>query len=358
MIYEINETYHYIDSVLIVRNKQVVLEEYLGFRDDENTTHLMYSVTKSFTSAAVGIAIDKGYIDSTSETLLSFFPDREIDNLDERKESISIQNLLEMKSGMHWDETSAPYSSPDNGTYHINQGSGIQYCLDLPMVAEPNTIWHYNTGASHLLSGIVQVATNMSTRDFAREHLFTPLGFNPNHWYSDPQGVTKGGFDLRVTTRDAAKFGLLYLHNGTWDGEQIISANWVQNSVETITNVDTNRGYGMQWWTSPSGDYFYAAGLYGQYIVVVPRFDLIIVFTSGSGNPDYPHLRFVDDYVIPAVEDGADNDPFIPQSEPTTTPTDDTPSTPMITEAILIVIAIPAVAAVIIYTIKRIKYSE
>ena len=287
-----------IHSVVVIRNGYKVLEEYLGVVYDQDSTHLLYSVTKSFTSALVGIAIDQGYIDNVSVPMLSFFPDYEITNVDARRERITIEHLLTMRSGMFWDENSAPYSSPENGIYHINTGDGVEFMLNSDMVAEPGTLWHYNTGASHLLSAIVQVATGMTTLEFAEANLFEPLGISPAYWSRDMAGWYKGGFDLRMNTRNMAKFGYLYLNNGTWDGEQIISEDWVETSASSITTFDEWGGYGYQWWTTPELGMYSARGLYGQYIFVIPEHDIVVAFTSGmSTNQIWPHQNLVANYV-------------------------------------------------------------
>jgi len=299
-----------VHSVIVVRNGYVVLEEYPNpFQGQSRTnsfdgTHYLYSTTKSFTSCMVGIAIDKGYLDNTSQKVLSLFPDTTFDNVDERKERITIDDLLTMRSGLPWDETSAPFSSPDNDVWQVNFNSsgGVQFVLDQPMEAEPGEYFHYNTGASHVLSGIVQEVTNMSMLEFAVENLFTPLGIDRYFWPSDTQGVTFGGFDLQLRPLDMAKFGFLFLNNGTWDGEQIVSSDWVHNTTTTVTNLDTIRGYSRQWWTMPDYGVYHTAGLYGQYIFVAPEYDIVAVFTSGYGLNDVDeNPQMFRDYILPAV---------------------------------------------------------
>jgi CubicO group peptidase (beta-lactamase class C family) len=290
-----------IHSVVVVKSGYIVLEKYFDSRYDENRTHLLYSVTKSFTSSLIGIAIDKGYIDNVSQRLLSFFPNYQIANVDARRDRITIENLLTMRSGMVWDESSAPFTSPLNDVYHLIYEDGVGYCLNLDMDAEPGELWHYNTGASHLLAAIVQVATGMGTLEFAEENLFDPLGISPVYWSRDLAGWYTGGFDLQMSTRNMAKFGWLYLNNGTWDGQQIISKEWVQKSVATFTQFDNYTGYGYQWWTDPGLGMYYAAGLYGQFIFVIPDHDIVVAFTSGMSNDAaYPHDNLVARFVIPA----------------------------------------------------------
>jgi CubicO group peptidase (beta-lactamase class C family) len=299
-----------VHSVIVVRHGYVILEEYpapwqgVSRTQSFNGTHYLYSTTKSFSSSLIGIALDKGYIDNTSQTLLSIFPNHTIANLDERKERITLRDLLTMRSGLPWDETSAPFNSPENDIYQIehNSSGGVQYVLDRPMEYEPDTMFHYNTGASHLLSGIVQETTGMSTLDFAAEHLFSPLGIDPYYWNSDRMGEYYGGHDLQLRPLDMAKFGYLFLNNGTWDGEQVISSSWVNESTTTVTQFNSERGYAYQWWTLPDVGVFYAAGLYGQYIFVSPEDDLVAVFTSGYGSNDIDwNLPMFRHYILEAV---------------------------------------------------------
>jgi len=308
-----------VHSVIVIRHGYVVLEEYpdpyqgISRTQSFNGTHFLYSATKSFLSCLIGMAIDKGYIDNTSQTMLSFFPNHTIANIDERKERVTLRDLLTMRSGLPWDEQSAPFNSPDNDVYHLNYNSsgGVQYVLDMPMEHEPDEVFHYNTGASHLLSGIVQETTEMSTLDFAAEHLFSPLGINPYYWYFDRMGVYFGGYDLQIQPLDMAKFGYLFLNNGTWDGEQVVSSEWVNESTTTVSPF-YGRGYAYQWWTMSDIGVFYAAGMYGQYIFVSPEDDIVAVFTSGYGFSDADeNPSMLRNYILDAVADEPSETPFI-----------------------------------------------
>ena len=227
-------------------------------------------------------------------------------NVDERKEQMTVDDLLTMQSGLPWDETSAPFSSPANDVWQLNFNSsgGVQFTLDQPMEHNPGEYFHYNTGASHVLSGIVQAATGMTSLEFAAENLFSPLGISPYYWPHDMKGVTFGGFDLQLRPLDMAKFGYLFLNKGSWDGEQIVSEDWVTESTTTVTTLSTSSGYARQWWTMPDRDVFYTAGLYGQYIFVSPKNDLVAVFTSGYGPSDVDEdPQMLRDYILTAVLD-------------------------------------------------------
>jgi CubicO group peptidase (beta-lactamase class C family) len=308
-----------VHSVIVIRHGYVVLEEYpapgqgVSRTHSADGTHYLYSVTKSFSSSLIGITIDKGFIDNASQTMLSFFPNHTIAHIDEQKEIVTLRDLLTMRSGLPWDETSAPFSSPENDVYQLNynMSGGVQYVLDFPMEHEPDTVFHYNTGASHLLSGIVQETTGVSTLDFAGEHLFSPLGIDTYYWNTDRLGVNFGGYDLQLRPLDMAKFGYLFLNNGTWDGEQVISASWVNESTTTVTTLSSQRGYAYQWWTMPDIGAYYAAGLYGQYIFVSPENDLVAVFTSGYGSGDVDeNPSMFSNYIIDAVTEGEQGFPY------------------------------------------------
>lgn len=297
-----------IDGIVVVRHGYLVWETYPNPLFSATDTHRLYSVTKSFTSCLVGIAIDKGYIEDVNQTMLSFFPDRTIANLDERKQRITVENLLMMRSGLRWDESSAPFTDPRNDIYHIIYGDGLQWSLDLEAVGEPGVTWHYNTGASHILSGIVTSATGTSTLDFAEENLFKPLGITRYAWSEDGAGTIIGGFDLRLSPRDMAKFGYLYLHGGRWDGKQIVSEEWVERSTSTLTRPTADLGYGYQWWTTPSQNMYSCRGLYNQMIYVLPEQDVVVAVTGDmrSGGTD----DAIADYILASIaefEPGAES---------------------------------------------------
>jgi CubicO group peptidase (beta-lactamase class C family) len=298
----IKEDYLQIEGVVIIKNGYLVFEHYPSPEYDEETRHFLFSVTKSFTSALIGIALDQGLISDTSEPMVGFFPNREIAYLDDGKALVTVENLLMMRSGMKWDESSAGYDTPENDIYHINYGDGLQYCLDLPMVAEPDELWHYNTGSSHILSGIIRGTSCMSTLDYAKTHLFTPIGIENVMWSADLGGTQKGGFDLQLTPRDMARFGYLYLNKGRWGDTQIVSEEWVELSTSTQTVLDDELGYGYQWWTMPHINAYRASGLYGQQIFVAPDEDIVFVLT-GHISPTQHELEesLFETYVLDAV---------------------------------------------------------
>ena len=271
-----------IHSVVVVRNGYIVWEEYPGFLYDQGMLHVVHSITKSFVSALIGIAIREGHIDGIDQKMTELFPDRTIQNLDERKEKITLEHLLTMKAGMEWDEWRYAYSDPQNHYIRaITSEDPFQYVLDTPMATDPGLVWNYNGGTSHLLSFLVTEATGQDTHDFAKKYLFEPLGITQSEWNRDKHGICFGGGELYLEPRDMAKFGYLYLNGGEWDGEQVVPADFVAASVKTQSTLSVSRGYGYQsWWTYPQLGVYDAAGLDGQRIYVVPELKLVVVVTS------------------------------------------------------------------------------
>ncbi|MBN1643870.1 MAG: serine hydrolase [Dehalococcoidales bacterium] len=268
---------HGIDSVLVIRHGYLVWEEYAeNSIYDRDTPHIIYSATKSFTSALIGIAIDRGYIQGVDQKVVSFFTDRTIANMDERKRRMAIEDLLTMTSGFQWNEISYSYADSRNSLYQaMVSGNYVQYVLDCPMAFEPGVIFNYNTGNTQVLSAIISKATGVSADVFAGEHLFKPIGITSARWDKDAQGIASGGSYLYMTPRDMAKFGYLFLNNGVWDGKQIISSGWVNKSTFNIKN-----NYGYLWWVNSSFGYYSASGALGQRIFVAPDADIVCVFTT------------------------------------------------------------------------------
>lgn len=210
-------------SLLVIRNGAIVFEQYYR---GHNATSLfdIRSATKSFISALIGIAIKEKHILNLDQKILSYFPEYEAANMDSQKATITIRDLLIMKSAFAWDEErdfEQLYSS-DNW---------IQYIFNTPMREEPGSVFYYNSGASHILSELIHRATGMNALEFAQQRLFSPLGIGNHHWESDPTGITLGYAGLSLTARDLAKLGLLYASHGIWDGSQILTPEYVQDST-------------------------------------------------------------------------------------------------------------------------------
>jgi CubicO group peptidase (beta-lactamase class C family) len=300
MLKEVRENDYGIDSITIVRNGYIVADTYLQ-PTDINTKHQLYSVTKSFTSALVGIAIDKGYIKSVDQPILDFFPDIRIKNLDERKNRITLKHLLTMTSGI---KTEDSYLYGWKGLSEmVETDDWAKYALDQPMAESPGKRFEYCNLCSHLLSVIVQKATKMSTLEFARKHLFGPLGITDVQWPTSPTGSTLGYAGIMLKPRDMARFGLLFLNKGRWNDKQIISEEWVEASTEKHVKATFTNGYGYQWWVAKGRGYYTAIGYLGQFIFVVPEKNLVAVFTSHIETDHLFSLQkeLLSSYIIPAA---------------------------------------------------------
>ncbi|TFF84153.1 class C beta-lactamase-related serine hydrolase [Candidatus Heimdallarchaeota archaeon] len=281
-----------INSYLIIKNGYIIDEHYYyGYND--STIHQLFSVTKSFLSALYGIAIEKGYV-SLDQKMINFFPDRNISNFDERKEEITIEDLLTMTSGLKWSESTTDslwFASDDQ----------IQFVLDRPMEHEPGEVFNYNSGSSHILSAILQNVTGKTTLQFVEDYLFNDLGIIDYSWAKDPSGVYYGSHGLSLTPRDMAKFGFLYLNNGTWDTEIILQKEWVQESTMKKINVSQKTNYGYLWWLNPNLQSYQASGFLGQRIFVFPKYDLIVVYTATTFSPSILE-DLIEDYILPAID--------------------------------------------------------
>ena len=284
-----------LQGIMVVRNGYNVLEEYPDPEFNESSLSDTWSVTKSIISLLIGIALEEGYISSLDETMVSFFPNRTIANLDSQKESITLRHLLTMKSGLQWSEY------PDNGVMRQSTDC-VQYVLDRPMAHTPGETWNYNSGAVHILSAILNNTIGMTPSAFAEIHLFQPLGIDEYEWMVDPQGLDYGGWGLSLTLQDMAKIGFLFLNNGTWDGEQIVSAAWVENSTTVYSTGYETAGfdgdYGYLWWLKPSYPAYCAFGLDGQFIWVLPDLNVIFV-TKSSIMPSIDYI--ITEYILPSV---------------------------------------------------------
>ena len=300
MLEIIEEQDYDVDSVVVVRHGYMVADATVH-PFEPGSRHIIYSCTKSVVSALVGIAIDKGYVESVDQPILDFFPERTAANLDANKEAMTLEHVLTMATGLKCQD-SYLYDWRDLSQMKQSQ-DWVQFMLDLPMAEEPGTRFEYCNGASFLLSAIIQESTGMSALAFANEHFFGPLGIVNVEWSSNPQGITIGWSDLHLTPHDMAKIGYLYLNEGLWDGEQVVLADWVKASTrEHISASTLEDGYGYQWWIDDTGVYM-AVGYAGQFIFVAPEKDMVVVFVSHlSDNDFYVPQRLLEDFVIPAAK--------------------------------------------------------
>ncbi len=274
-----------LHCLLVIRHGYLVVEEYFnGWQADG--IHTLQSVTKSFTSALVGIAIARGEFKGVDEKVLDFFPDVQgIANMDERKASLRLEDLLTMRSGTDFHERDA--GSPYRKMMRLTTGWDKFY-LDRPMLQPPGTEFLYDSGGVILISSMLKNRTGMHAAEYAERFLFKPLGIEKKIWMRNQDGHTHTGGGLALTARDAAKFGLLYLNNGRWGNEQVLPESWVRESFRKRVDLAGKNqppfGYGYLWWIfapDPRGktgqDIYAARGRYGQYIIVVPEHDMVVV---------------------------------------------------------------------------------
>jgi CubicO group peptidase (beta-lactamase class C family) len=282
-----------LHSLLIIRHGTIVSETYFGSYH-QNDLHQLYSCTKSFIATLFGIALDRGDIQSISRSVMDFFPGRTFANMDSQKQAMTLEDLLTMRSGLDWLEGDSTLRemvmSPD----------WAKYVLDKPMVQAPGSLFNYCSGCSHVLSTVLQQATDMNLHEYAARNLFEPLGITHVQWESDPSGIPNGGWGMHLTPRDMAKLGYLYLHNGVWDGHQVVSTIWVQTATQKHTKTDGTLDYGYLWWVLPSLNSYAALGLEGQTIFVDPKADLIVVTTAATDGHDQI-FQLIEEYVLPSI---------------------------------------------------------
>lgn len=292
-----------VHHVLILKNGYKVSEaNYYPYGSDD--LHLLNSVTKSFTSALIGKAIDESFIDGVDQSVMSFFKDRTIANPSANKDAMQLKHLLTMTSGIDWSEEVG--GSAVNSTTQMWQSDNqIQFMLDLEVLNEPGSQFYYSTGGTHLMSGILRETTGMVEADYATEKLFNPLDINTFAWGADNQGNNSGGSRLFLTATDLAKFGELYRNQGLWNDAQIIPASWVDASIQkyydTPAGPSSMSGYGYQWWMNPFGGYS-ARGFGGQFLYVVPESDLVVVILGSMYSTFFEPDRLMSKFILPAIK--------------------------------------------------------
>jgi len=253
-----------LHSVSIVRDGVMVLDAYF-YPYDGRTVHEQASVTKSIMTALIGIAADRGLL-KLDAPMLSFFPGRAVANRDAAKECVTVRHLASMSSGLECT------SANDEQTLKEMERSPdfVQFTLDRRVISEPGTRFVYCSPGMHLLSAILQKATGMTALEFARLYLFEPLGIRDVIWPADAQGVNLGWAGVRLHPHDTARIGYLWLHHGEWEGRQIVSRDWADDSVRTQIKTGRNDDYGYGWWITGDDGEFAAIGRGGQRIQVWP----------------------------------------------------------------------------------------
>lgn len=320
-----NGRYPRVHSLLIVKDGKLVFEEYWdghawqydadGFEGpmvafDQESRHTIMSITKAFTSALIGLAIDEGAIPDEQTPVFDFFP--QYDDLQTpEKQAITLEHLLTMTSGLEWNEAEYTYSEVENDLIQLFiVEDPVEYILAKPLTHRPGSYWYYSGGDVNLLGEVIQEATGQRMDEYAIEHLFALLGITSYEWdFINPDTVHASG-NLMLRPRDMAKFGALLLNEGTWQGEQIIPAEWIaKTKIPYITTPWPDQGeyYGYQWWLKEYryGDQVTTAlhrtGWGGQAIAVFDELDMVVVFTGGNYEDPSPHNEILMRHILPAV---------------------------------------------------------
>ncbi|MDJ0751585.1 MAG: serine hydrolase domain-containing protein [Woeseiaceae bacterium] len=328
-----------VHSMLIFKDNRLVFEEYFPGHDfqwdgpnfhgawviwDRDTEHDVASVGKSITSACVGIAIEEGFIESAEDSIFAYLPEYQDLNT-AGKDRITIEHLVTMTSGLEWDEWGRSLSDVNNDLIALWFCDDPVACiLEKRLVSEPGTDFSYNSGNSVLLGEIILNATGMNIEAFSAEYLFKPMGIETVAWNWINDDVVYAGGGQRMTPREMLAFGVTYLNNGLWDGQQIVPAQWVEASAKPFPGPGSSwrnsrwkpiplddgtrgqRGYSYAWFThifSHAGQKlpsYWATGFGGQKIIVFPDQNAVVVFTSGNYEMPSSNAEILADFVIPA----------------------------------------------------------
>lgn len=327
--------YGEIHSLLLYKDGKLILEEYFpghlyrwdapGHHDrwvnwDRSMLHGGMSTTKSVTSACIGIAIDRGFIENVHRSIFDYLPEHRRLGTG-GKEKITIEHLLTMTSGLAWDEWGAPLSSAENDAIGIwfNQGDDpLSFVLERPLLYEPGAHFTYSGGDMQALGEILRHASGMRIDEFAEKYLFEPLQIDSVAWTIEfHNGMLDAASSLQISPRGMLKFGITYLQQGVWNDTRILSEHWVQKSAVPYrgnTNIrmpgeDIRKvGYGYTWWTKRLTvrgkpiDLFWANGWGGQKIIVMPGLNAVVVFTGGNYLSKVKEFKVLEKYILPAIE--------------------------------------------------------
>jgi CubicO group peptidase (beta-lactamase class C family) len=293
------------DSLLIIRHGRIIVDAYYA-PYAPNIRHDLRSVTKSFIGTLTAIEVQQGLLDSVDHPIVDLFPDKHIANVDDAKKTMTVQNLLDMTSGIDWKEDAY---TPDETAMQMYKSPDItQFVLSRPMSDPPGLHFYYNSGNPYVLSAIVTEKTGRDALDFARDELFKPLGVSSVRWRdADAQDVRDGGTGLYVAPRDMAKLGYLYLHQGSWDAQQIIPSSWVDRTKQGPVTADDGFHYANLWWSLRERGAYMALGRHSQLIMVLPKQDVVAVMTGTAGKDrEYYPLAWLIDGINDAIKSDSD----------------------------------------------------
>jgi CubicO group peptidase (beta-lactamase class C family) len=285
-----------VHSVMVVRHGRVVAEGWWA-PYGKTDPHVMYSLSKSFTSTAVGMAIAEGKL-KLDDSVLAAFPEDAPATASDNLKAMRLRDLLRMNTGQHADDVSAFHFDSDDKLTRV--------FLSLPVVHKPGTHFWYNTPATYMASAMVQKATGQTVLDYLRPRLFEPLGIDSPTWDASKQGITLGGFGLRIRTEDIARFGQLYLQRGEWQGKRLLPAEWIaeatarQTSNGSSPTSDWEQGYGYQFWRCRHGLYR-GDGAFGQFCIVMEKQDAVVAITSGTQDLAGV-MNLVWEHILPALQ--------------------------------------------------------
>lgn len=293
----IEEQIDALHSVMLLRHGQVVAEGWWS-PYAANEPHMLFSLSKSFTSTAIGLAVAEGRL-AVTDRVLSFFSEAAPAEVSDNLAAMRVHDLLAMATGHTEDTTQYLHRDPD--------GNWVKAFLARPVDREPGTHFVYNSGATYMLSAILQKITGMKLVDYLRPRLFDPLGIDYATWDSCPRGINVGGWGLWISTDSIARFGQLYLQGGQWQGQQIVPADWVAAaSAKQVSNgskpeSDWEQGYGYQFWRCRHNAY-HGDGAFGQYCIVMPEQEAVLAITSGLKDMQAP-LNIIWEKLLPALGD-------------------------------------------------------
>jgi CubicO group peptidase (beta-lactamase class C family) len=305
--------YDDVQSIIIVRDGALIFENYYQGAS-RNELLFLGNTSTSVISILVGIAIDKGFIKDVNEPIYKYYQGEKsgLEN-DVLKKQITIKNLLEMKSGISWNEAATSIFNASNDLNQMRSTPNwLEFLMNKEMEAAPGLRYSYNSGHGMILADVIARASGISFEEFAKDFLFDPLQIRDWNWLKDPSGKIAGGYGLSLTNMDIAKIGVMMVQNGEFGGKNLLSTNWIDESTAPRFTIDRFNNYSWLWWSFssfstfaavlPANDVYYAEGYDGQYLFVVPSQKMVvsIVCDNAFTNPFAP-LVLLRNFIIPAL---------------------------------------------------------